>query len=355
MTSPIDEGEELRSRNEWTRRAWLIGLFMPTLVVGLVPVADGQLTPEAVAAPVFKADSGLALVPFRVSYHRALVNLLTADHVRLLEDGVTTKIALLEGGPSAKRTIPVDVLLLFDCRRSVIDAGLLNPDVVEPHLLDGLDQVRIAVYGFSDRTVRLSRPSNNVEEIGRALKFVSHIPTGGTPLYRALFETIQDAKQPGEQAIRKVVIFSDGLAGEKGAAFFNEAVQLATQNGIAVYPVALVTQDTSQVRMNVDPAQPPSGQRPRMRLNAHDIYIANQISTFLSLAEATGGRGFRRFRSSGGVLGDVLRTIASDVNSEYVVGFYPAEHAEKRPHRVQVILLNTTARLVSGGTRTLVY
>jgi len=64
--------------------------------------------------------------------------------------GRRRKIAVFEGGRFYPRTVPVEISLLFDCSGSMAMAGLINPHVFGPNLLDEFENVRIAIYGFSD-------------------------------------------------------------------------------------------------------------------------------------------------------------------------------------------------------------
>jgi hypothetical protein len=48
-------------------------------------------------------------------------------------------------------------VLLFDISGSVLNDGLLDPLLFERSILDGLPNVRLAIYGFSDELSRARR------------------------------------------------------------------------------------------------------------------------------------------------------------------------------------------------------
>jgi hypothetical protein len=52
------------------------------------------------------------------------------------------------------RSVPVEVTLLFDGGGSARFAGKLDPYVFQTSLLDELENVSLAVYGFSDILLR---------------------------------------------------------------------------------------------------------------------------------------------------------------------------------------------------------
>ena len=97
--------------------------------------------------PVFRTDSSLALVRFRVVRKNRYITDLKGEDVVLLEDGVPRKFTVLENAMAAKRTVPVEITVLFDTSGSVVDEGLLDPLAFKETLLDNLENVRIAVYG----------------------------------------------------------------------------------------------------------------------------------------------------------------------------------------------------------------
>ena len=127
--------------NRLTRAAIVMG--------GLIAVATGQMVPEAAAeihrldrsdignpATLFKAQANLAVISFSfLAAKHVRSGALGPEDIEILEDGVPRTVALLEGGASL-RTIPSDVILLFDSTPRF--RPYLNADMLKPSLLDEL-------------------------------------------------------------------------------------------------------------------------------------------------------------------------------------------------------------------------
>ena len=126
---------------------------MRALTLALLPT----LALHAQAPATFRVDTRLALVRFQVSPTRGqFITDLRAEDIEIREDGVPQEIALFEGGRFYPRRLPVEIALLFDCSRSVQEAGKLNPHVIPRGLLDEYDNASLAIYAFSDKLVRLT-------------------------------------------------------------------------------------------------------------------------------------------------------------------------------------------------------
>src|SRR3954471_4115279 len=101
--------------------------------------------------PTFRSETSLALLSFHAIKAQRYVVDLKRDDVVLLEDGVERPFSLFEGAASAPRTVPVELMLLFDTSGSVTDAGLLDPVALKQGLLDELSNVALSVFGFDSK------------------------------------------------------------------------------------------------------------------------------------------------------------------------------------------------------------
>ncbi|MDZ4801575.1 MAG: hypothetical protein SGI92_25740 [Bryobacteraceae bacterium] len=90
--------------------------------------------------PVFRSQTSLALVHFHVVRKKQYVTNLKPEDIDLLEDGKPQKIGLFEGGLRSRRSLPVEMVLLFDTSGSVVQPGLLD---LKAALLDALPQVSL--------------------------------------------------------------------------------------------------------------------------------------------------------------------------------------------------------------------
>jgi len=314
-----------------------------------IRAALADLEKRAGAAPAavpssatFRVATNLALVRFQVVPAKGqFVTDLRPEDIELREDGVPQKISLFEGGRFYPRTIPLEIALLFDCSGSVQDAGTLDPQVFDEHLLREYESVTVSVYGFSDRLIRLTGATRDGPRLMKAMDAVSQVPSGDTPLFGAIAETARDAASLGGNATRMMVIFSDGESTRRGdTARAAEAIQAAQELDMALCPVVL--------------AQPPGGQ-PRGDPNpAWDLYRAASMASFVNLARATGGQAFDAVATRD-VLPTILKSLAQRVRYDYVAGFYPSSSGGHKRHKVEVILHSKQRGELVGGSRVLVH
>jgi VWFA-related protein len=295
------------------------------------------------SAVTFRADTKLAMVRFQVSPQRGqFVTDLRPEDVEIREDGKPQTIAVFEGGESYRPSVPLEITLLFDCSGSVRLSNSLQPHVFETNLLDKYANVKIAVYAFSNSLTRIISPTRSGPDLEAAMDAVLKEEAGNTPLFLVICETARQAAASGGDAVRMMVIFSDGLANSPDLGHYEAAVGAAQELGIALYPVMLGTEDR-----NV-PLAPTAVPIPVPRPSDYSSLARKR---FLSLAEHTGGRRFEFFGSKN-VLATVLRDIAEHIRYDYVVGFYPsASDGTGKQHTVEVSLRSKDKGQIIGGKR----
>ena len=283
-------------------------------------------------APVFRTETSLALVRFHVVRKHSYVDDLKPEDVILLEDGSPRKVTVFEGGRSAPRTIPIEMILLFDTSGSVTSAGLLNPLAYQATLLDNLESVRLAVYAFNSTLIRHCGPTRDPAELAAALQRVRDSRSGAAAAK-------DSAAEPG-QATRMMVVFSDGFPTTNTRP--EEAVAVLSELGIPAYPVVLG---------HADIAARKAGQQlgwPQMA----EMFMAD----FARLAQLTGGRSFDPPVIDVAVVRQILAAMAAQVLYEYVVGFQPGESpAAPQTHRLQVKLRSKDLGTLEGGFRTVTH
>jgi VWFA-related protein len=312
-------------------------------------------------APAFRAEAALALVRFHVVRKHSYVDDLKPEDVILLEDGSPRKVTVFEGGRSAPRTIPIEMILLFDTSGSVTSAGLLNPLAYQATLLDNLESVRLAVYAFNSTLIRHCGPTRDPAELAAALQRVRDsrsgaadpkvksiplkLPSGrkggpATWLFEAIMAAAKDSAAELGQATRMMVVFSDGFPTTNTRP--EEAVAVLSELGIPAYPVVLG---------HADIAARKAGQQlgwPQMA----EMFMAD----FARLAELTGGRSFDPPVIDVAVVRQILAAMAAQVLYEYVVGFQPGESpAAPQTHRLQVKLRSKDLGTLEGGFRTVTH
>jgi von Willebrand factor type A domain len=246
---------------------------------------------------------------------------------------VPQEVALFEGGRLYPRHLPVEIALLFDCSRSVQEAGKLNTNVFPHGILDEYENASLAIYAFSDKLVRLADTTRTMTELNKALEVVGKFPAGKTPLFEYITQTMREMTAGGREALRILVVFSDGESTRPGDEWLDiRAIDAAKELGIAVYPVLLSRPDAAATME-------------RQILS---------VQKFLDLAKATGGEGTITLDNDE-VLPRVLRTVAARVKFEYVVGYRPPSGTMRQQHEVQVVWRVKPRGEIVGGTRVLVH
>ncbi len=305
----------------------------PAVIAKLTEVAKlagDSTTPEPGAT--FRTETSLAVVRFQVRPNKGEpVRDLVPGDIEIREDGVAQKIAVFEGGTVNPHTVPVEISLLFDCSASVERVAALSPRVFRESFLDEFPNASIAVYGFSDNLVRLSRPTRDAAALKQAMDRVASIPQRATPLFGSIADTVRDASTTGANVVRMLIIFSDGESdwpGDENRA--EEATRAAQALGTTLFPVILD------------------------KAGGSSMGAADSIRDFMSLATATGGRSFQGFMGTD-VLPSVLKSLSKEIRSDYIAGFYVPASGDQKRHHIEVVLRSKDRGRLYGGARTLVH
>jgi len=310
-------------------------------------------TENGAPAVTFRTETNLALVRFQVAPRKGeLVADLRPEDIVVKEDGAPQKIAVFEGGRFYPRTMPVEISLLFDCSGSMAMAGLIDPHVFGPNLLDEHENVRLAIYGFSDSLSRFTTPTRDPETLRKATAGVLTVTHGNTPLFRTIAAVTREAAGTPGNAIRMVVVFSDGEAYPAAdTGLWGKAVRDAQELGVALYPVTLESESMESL---------PSSALPQTStiVGANDHVALDKAASrdrFAQLGKLTGGQAFEGTVSAE-VLPNILRSLGRQIRMEYVVGYYyPAGSGSGKRRQVTVTWSGPARGDIVGGTRTVVY
>ncbi|HVR70869.1 MAG TPA: VWA domain-containing protein [Vicinamibacteria bacterium] len=326
----------------WIRRS---GVAVTLALPALLAQAQSPEPPRDV--PTFGVSTELVYVRFHVEKKGRYLDGLRPDQVRVFEDGRPQRIALLETPSTRERTIPPQVTLALDVSSSVMDAGLLDEALLKEAFFAGLsEQTSVGLCAFGGQLRCLTPPTRSVEELmdgfQRAVAFSHEMRREGTRLYASAAE-IFGMKPEGERAQRAVVIFSDGLDNRGGKV--TEAIQAAAEADVAVYAVKLsqAFQDTAPAR-----ARGGFGGSPNRAIYDYKKFDLDR------LAEETGGRAYEPGTLDRNALGEILRSIATEVTMENVLGYEPEGPATGRKRKIKVELVDKTMGKIRDGERTLV-
>jgi hypothetical protein len=371
-------------------------LWMLVCVVGGLSLA----APQDSSSASFQIQASLVLVPFNVVRDKAFVPDLKSSDVTLLEDGRPRSFTVFEG-PATGRRIPLELLLLFDTTaippskpKTLISShwdreatyAFTNQwdEAMSRAILDqaGAD-IRVSVYHFDKNQLeRLSRSTRDPQELLAAFRRLLMPISGsdtiplelppnrqdrsgptdmilGSPgwLLESVIGTLKDAVAGPENAMRMLVVFSEGYKGT--TTIPQDAVDHATALGIPLFPVVLdydlyirfplawstpggvIIPDAraSDPRVPVDPNRPVTPLVPRW---------------FESLGELTGGSSFYPSRITTQVISGILESVRNQGLTQYAVGFVPGTE-KPREHRLEIRLKSKSIGNVSGGKRKTTY
>ena len=327
------------------RRAATVILVAPLLATAS-PQSSPSPAPPAREVPTFGTSTELVYVRFHVEKKGGYLNALKPDQIRVLEDGQPQKIALLETPATRERTVPPEVTLALDVSSSVMDDRLLDESLLKEVLFATLgEQARIGLCAFGGQLKCLTPPTREADELlngfQQAIEFSHEQRRAGTRLYASLADLAKPAKD-GEKAQRALIVFSDGLDNKDGK--MGQALDAALASDVRVYTIAL-SQSFQATARGVRP-----GSQPPNRV----MYDYKKLD-FGRLAELTGGRGYEPATLDQKDLAKVLRSIATEISMENVVGYQPeAAAGTARKRKIKVELADKSLGKIPDGERTLV-
>jgi VWFA-related protein len=296
------------------------------------------------AIPTFGTSTELVYVRFHVEKKGGYLDTLKPDQLRVLEDGRPQKIALLETPSTRERTIPPEVTLALDVSSSVMDERLLDESLVKDVLFASLgEQARVGLCAFGGELRCLRPPTRDaaslVDGFQEALRFGWETRREGTRLYASLADLCRRPKE-GEKAQRALIVFSDGLENKGGKV--QEAIQAAAEGDVRVYSILL-----SQAFQTSSRNAAFGGVPDRTMYDYKKFELSR-------LAEESGGRAFEPGTVDPKSLAKILRTIATEISMENVVGYQPEGAATGRKRHVKVELADKSLGSIKDGERTLV-
>lgn len=371
------------------------GARLAVALLGIVSLLVAQEGAPATAEDpglIITAESTLVVVPLHVYQKKKSVNGLGVEAFEALEDGIPQNIAFVEGPPGEgeagrQRTVPTEIIFLIDFSYSVMTPGLLDFTTIRSALLDGLrEDVQISVYGFAHSLKRFTGPTRDINRLQRALDQTFESEDGGSRVYEAIMQTARDASSRGPNMSRMMVVFSDGLSTTN----LNPDLVAGAANafGIPLYPVVLGHERIRQRAQglpggggiwgrqpNLQPnpgglgggnpngerrggPQVTPGKNPRATLNRSTIarQQENLMRIFAELGPKTGGRSYDLSVINNKVIRQILGSLSTLAETEYVVGYYPSSVDEElTAHQVEVRLRSQEIGQLYGGRRLVVH
>jgi VWFA-related protein len=315
-----------------------------TAALAAAALTTAAQSPDKKDVPTFGTSTELVYVRFHVERKGGYLDTLKPDQLRVLEDGRPQKIALLETPSTRARTIPPEVTLALDVSSSVMDERLLDETLVKDVLLATLgEQARVGLCAFGGELRCLRPPTREadtlVDGFQEALQFAVEQRREGTRLYASLADICRKPRE-GEKVQRAMIVFSDGLENRGGKV--GEAIQAAAEGDVRVYSILLSQAFQTSSRNAAFGGVP--------NRTMYD-YKKFELSR---LAEESGGRAFEPGTVDPKSLAKILRTIATEISMENVVGYQPEDAATGRKRHVKVELADKSLGSIKDGERTLV-
>jgi VWFA-related protein len=317
--------------------------------VTLAGLLSQAQTPERTQPPTFGSSTEMVYVRFHVEKKGGRVETLDKDAIRVLEDGRPQAIALFETPSTRERSIAPEVTLALDVSSSVMDAKLLDEALLKQVFLAGLsEQATIGLCAFGGELKCFTPPTRDVQALmhgyQEAIFFSGVTRHQGTRLYASLADLCKAPEgTAAEQPQRALVVFSDGIDNHGGKV--KDAADAAALANVRVYAVKL-----GQAFRRGDGPSPAGGGFGGSPNRALYDYKKFDLD---ALADESGGRAYEPGTLDRKALADILHGIATEIRTEYVVGYQPEGAATGKRRRVKVELVDKALGTIRDGERTL--
>ena len=269
-----------------------------------------ESTSDAQQPRVFR--SGSALVALNVTVQdkgSKFVAGLQPEDFAVYEDGVKQNVQFFES-----TSVPMDLIVLIDTSSSMGDKLDTVHDAAAGFLKSLRDGDRGAVIAFADSVTVLQTLTSDRALLEKAVR--GTVARGSTSLNNAVYIALkqfgQTARQANDVRRQAIVVLSDG-ADTSSLVSFDDVLGLARKTGVNVYTVALRSSHPVDVARK---------------------YFSESDYAMKALARETGAQAF--FPQAAELKG-VYGSIASELASQYSIGYVPANaRADGRFRRVIV-------------------
>jgi len=287
-------------------------------LVATLALANGSAAAQSTAlapvqSPVFR--SGSALVALNVTVQddgSRFVGGLQPDDFAVYEDGVKQDVRFFEA-----EAVPIDLIVLIDTSSSMGDKLDVVHDAASGFLKTLREGDRGAVVGFADNVRVLQPLTSDRALLENAVRSTG--ARGSTSLNNAVYIALKEFGQPAHasEKVRRqaIVVLSDG-EDTSSLVSFDDVLGVARKTGVNVYTVSLQSRYEAQ-----------KAQGTRRSFSDSDFAMK-------ALARETGAQAFFPAPSA---LKTVYSTIATELASQYSIGYVPANsRADGRFRRVVV-------------------
>ena len=309
-------------------------------------VNQGTTQGEIIEGDVLRVNTALVTVPVSVMDRNGkYIPDLSREDFKIFEEGIEQRVAYF-----ATVDQPFTVALVLDTSGST-DFRL---DEIQDAAIAFVNQLktedRVLVISFDDQITVLTKPTNDRDEIVRAIRRTR--TGGGTRLYDAVDTVIRKhLKQiPGRKAM---VLFTDGVDTTSRQASYDSTLRQAEELDALIYPVAYDTKNNGRWGGGGPQQVPlpggrggvilgipfPRNPRPAPGGGGGSSPADNQRARMylFELARRTGGRLY----NGGSMLGisQAFAQIAEELRRQYSLGYYPkntGQAGQRRQIKVRI-------------------
>lgn len=311
------------------------------------------------------AAGPVALVRFQVEPRDGTpVTGLRPEDIEVREDGAPRKIIALESGAGKQHEIPIEISILLDCDRLSLSSGALNPRLFHEGLLDEFPNASIAVYGFAPGLTRLAAPTRNAADLAKSLEAPLRVHPLSTFLMDHISRVMLEAASNPAAAVRILTVVSSGQTDQGSSSDsdhqrrYERAVTIAQRANVSVFPAVLIsrlaTQDSTPPEAPLTAASKTPGPQFTMTSGMPASTVARGLGNFGNLGPVTGGHKVELV-ASGNMLATLVKSIADQIRSEYVVGFQVSVSGTQKSHKIEVIMRNKDRGHITTGALRLAY
>lgn len=294
-------------RQRGNRRVVMPALLMAGLVLGLVPGAPTRARAQESEAQI-RVTTNLTLVEATVKDKRGtVVDGLTKDDFRVLEDGAEQKIVHF-----SRDEIPLAVAMVLDLSGSIEE--FLGPlRYASMSSLKALKKEdKVALFTFtSDVELRVGLTH---DKLAVSDEFESLSAGGGTNINDAVYLAAEYLKEQAPAARRVIILVSDNKPTERGSVPPSEVTRTVLEADAAVYGTKI------------------PGRNP-VQLGAR---FGGGLVDVEKLAEETGGEVFDVKKE--GSMYVTLRKVIDRLKTRYTIGYVPPNPGDGRFHKLDVEL-----------------
>jgi VWFA-related protein len=273
-------------------------------------------------------DSGLTRILFTAIDGNGNIRRLRKDEISLREDGAPQVILdfKIQVNPRTSVAIMIDTSL---SQKRILPLSKSTAKIfVKGFVRRGLD--RASIISFADSPVVRQSATDDVELLRSSIEKIDALSTfvldvtkpqpapkkrvGSTALIDSITFVCHNAFADSPDGARKaIVIFTDG-ADSSSSAKMQDAIESAIKNDIAIYTIALPTNEQGSLSLRED--------QPKLR----------------RLAQETGGRAY--FPEKNEDLQSILSQIELNLRAQYIVAFRSSATTQNRKKRLSIEILS---------------